>query len=97
MLSLATPRGIVTWRARGTSSTIDLAFLSQDLENRLLRCTPRTDLTQLSDHVPIELTLDIRPQQFVTERKRNWKKMDIETLRKELGDKVINTLIYTNE
>jgi exonuclease III len=34
-LELVTPRGTVTWRARGTQSTIDLAFLSQNLVTRV--------------------------------------------------------------
>lgn len=96
-LQLATPKGTITWRARGTQSTIDLSFLSQTLETRLTKCLPRPDLTQLSDHIPIETTLSIHPQLFVADRKRSWKKMDVERLREELKDKVPNLPVNTDE
>jgi exonuclease III len=95
-LELVTPRGTVTWRARGTQSTIDLAFLSQNLVTRVQKCVPRQDLAQLSDHIPIELAVHIQIQQDVTERKRCWKKMDQEKLQETLKGQVEDTPISTN-
>jgi exonuclease III len=96
-LELATPPGTTTWQARGTQSTIDLAFLSHSLVNELIKCITRLDLAQSSDHIPIELTLRIRPQLLVTGRRRCWKKTDLEKMTKALEDKVPNTPLYTNE
>ena len=79
-LELATPRGIVTWRSRGTQSTIDLSFISDTLSNELLRCNARVDLAHASDHLPIETTLRLTTQRVVTERRRNWKELDVERL-----------------
>ena len=59
-LELVTPRGTITWRARGTQSTIDLAFLSQSLVTRVKKCVPRQDLAQLSDHILIKLTVHLQ-------------------------------------
>ena len=87
-LILATPQGTVTWQARGSQSTIDLIFISHTLENELIRCTPKLDLAQSSDHIPIEITFSIQTEQFVTARKRCWKKMDTEILKKALEGKV---------
>ena len=52
-MELATPRGTITWEARGVSSTIDLAFTSQLLTQRLVECTINKELDHSSDHFPI--------------------------------------------
>ena len=67
--ALTTSRGKVTWQARGSQSTVDLAFLSQPLVIRLIKYESRCDLAQLSDHIPFELTFDLQPQRFVHEAK----------------------------
>ena len=96
-LELVTPRGTTTWRARGTQSTIDLAFLSESLVTKVQKCAPRQDLAQLSDHIPIELSLHLQvQQQAVTQRRRNWKKMDKEKLQAALQGKVEDVPISTN-
>jgi exonuclease III len=87
-LSLATVRGTTTWRERGIESTIDLSFLSQSLEERLIRCTPREDMAQSSDHLPIETTLDLQTHVVVPTRKRCWKKVDLRKLREHLRQTV---------
>ena len=86
LLTLATPRGTTTWTARGSESTIDLAFISQSLENELIKCRPRHDIAQSSDHFPIEVLLRIQPQLFVSSRRRCWKKTDSEKLMKALSN-----------
>ena len=96
-LALVTPRGTTTWRARGSQSTIDLIFLSQQIETRMTKCIPRLDLAQSSDHIPMELTLDIRPQHYVPPRRRCWKKLDIERLQRALDGKVLDTPLSTNQ
>jgi exonuclease III len=58
-LILATPCGTTTWRERGSESTIDLAFISQSLENELLKCRLRRDIAQSSDHLPVEVLIRI--------------------------------------
>jgi exonuclease III len=87
-LDLATESGTITWRARGLHSTIDLTFLSQHLQERLIKCTPRLDIAQSSDHLPIETSLDLQTQVTVTTRKRCWKKVDLRKLRESLGQTI---------
>jgi exonuclease III len=84
-LDLATECGTITWQARGVYSTIDLSFLSQNIKERLIKCIPRLDMAQSSDHLPIETSLDLQTQVSVTTRKRCWKKADIRKLREHLG------------
>ncbi len=96
-LELVTPRGMTTWRARGTESTIDLTFISQTLVTRLQKCVTRHDLAQLSDHIPIETSINLYvQQQDVTQRKRSWKKMDGEKLITALQGQVVDSPIHTN-
>lgn len=94
-LELTTPEGTVTWKARGTHSTIDLTFVTSTLENRVLRCDTREDLAQLSDHFPVELTLDLQTKKFAPERKRNWKKLNESKLLDFLDGKSIQTMDLT--
>jgi exonuclease III len=75
-LELVTKCGTETWRARGTYSTIDLSFISQDLGEKLIKCVTRPDIAQSSDHIPIETSLDLQTQSFETDRKRCWKRLD---------------------
>jgi len=97
-LILATPQGTTTWQSRGLQSTIDLAFISSSLENELIKCTPRADLAQSSDHIPIEITFRIQPEQFVSARRKCWKKMDTEILKSVLESKIIsNSPLHSNE
>ena len=43
-LDLATECGTITWRSRGLYSTIDLTFVSQSIQERMIKCTPRLDI-----------------------------------------------------
>jgi hypothetical protein len=96
-LELVTSCGAATWSARGSSSTIDLAFISQSLGERLIKCTPRLDIAQSSDHVPIETTIDLQTQSVVTRRKRNWKGLDATKLNKKLLESRLSVNALTSE
>ena len=60
-MELATPKGTITWEARGFTSTIDLAFTSQLLQQRLVECTIYKALNYSFDHFPISLQFELRP------------------------------------
>ena len=75
-LQLLTPKGTITWGARGSRSTIDLAFGSEWAINRLLHCELRLDLDHRSDHFPIETTLAIEPVLAPIRQRRSWKSLD---------------------
>jgi hypothetical protein len=79
-LSLASPKGGVTWEARGQSSTIDLTFLSPRLQEQVVRCEIREDLDFGADHYPISTSLLLRTIQVEPILRRSWKRMDIEAV-----------------
>ena len=52
-MELALPEDILTWKARGLKSTIDLVFLSEGAYNAIVRYSLREDLRFRSDYIPI--------------------------------------------
>lgn len=83
-LSLVTPPGMVTWNERGSTSTIDLTFISDTRADKLIRCETREDVAQDSDHLPVETCMEIKTERVAPTRRRNWKKLDPEELKKSV-------------
>jgi len=77
-LVLATPRGMITWEARGLSSTIDLAFISQWLLPRLVECNVNKALDHGSDHFPISIQFNLLLPRLPPRPARAWKKADFD-------------------
>jgi hypothetical protein len=75
-LLLATPKGAATWEARGSTSTIDLAFLSSGLQDRLITCTVQPDLDFGSDHYPVATELELASVRVEPVPRRCWKRMN---------------------
>ena|SRR5438045_3336407 len=69
-------KGAVTWEERGSTSAIDLAFLSPGLQDRLITCAVRPDLDFGSDHYPIPTELEIASIRIEPTPRRCWKQMD---------------------
>jgi hypothetical protein len=80
-LDLATPQGITTRNAHGAETTIDLAFTSVELTERIIKCHKRDDLEQQSDHYPIHTQLQLLTLPATPRKSRAWDKMDIALLR----------------
>uniref|UniRef100_A0A9Q8L8Q9 Endonuclease/exonuclease/phosphatase domain-containing protein n=1 Tax=Passalora fulva TaxID=5499 RepID=A0A9Q8L8Q9_PASFU len=71
-MALVTPKGTETWKARTSASTIDLCFLSRELEERLVQCRPNYALEASSDHIPIQTTLGVKAiEEPANEPRRN--------------------------
>jgi hypothetical protein len=79
-LDLLTPNGLPTFDGRGVS-TIDLAFASSSLANRLVSCDIDDKLCHNSDHKPIAISFeDPTPSYITPTRLRQWKKLDKELI-----------------
>ena len=52
-LELALPEDILTWKARGLESIIDLVFLLEGAYNAIVRYSLRENLRFKSDYIPI--------------------------------------------
>ncbi|KAF2802659.1 DNase I-like protein, partial [Mytilinidion resinicola] len=60
-LQLTTERGIETWRRNHQRTTIDLAFTSRWLTERVLQCQIKDSWHTDSDHWPVLTEFDIQP------------------------------------
>src|SRR5262249_39841790 len=60
-LQLLTPPGVLTWEAKGITSTIDLVFGTRNIAQKLIRCKRDDHLESGSDHHPITTQLDTTP------------------------------------
>lgn len=79
-LSLALPKGEVTWEARGCTSTIDLVFLSRGLQGRLVKCSAQKDLDFGSDHYPIGLEIEMESVRLEQSPRRCWKRTNTDAV-----------------
>ena len=52
-MELALPEDILTWKARGLKSIIDLVFLLEGTYNAIVRYSLREDLRFRLDYIPI--------------------------------------------
>ena len=87
-LELLTVPGTPTHRWKDGESTIDLAFASEDVASRIIRCKIDRNLDHDSDHLPIDLTIDWNWQQAIPIRKRLWAKTDKTILRKTVQEQL---------
>ena len=69
-MKLITPKGLTTWARALSSSTIDLAFLSEALTESITSCKVNDKLICGSDHMPIQTILDIPVQAAVSPKPR---------------------------
>lgn len=80
-LSLTLPAGTITWKARGSTSTIDLVFMTRGLVDRLVQCGAAPELNQSSDHIPVVTCLTLESELMVKPRRKAWKLIDMDKLR----------------
>ena len=83
-MTLGLPKHSVTWNARGQESIIDLVFLTPEAYQAMVRCEPREDLGQGSDHIPIVTELEWHWQELPTVKRRLWKKLEEEETAKQV-------------
>ncbi|KAI1000156.1 hypothetical protein K3495_g8039 [Podosphaera aphanis] len=89
-MELVLPVGIITWSNRGSQSTLDLVFLSQELEDLVTVCQLASELEASSDLIPISTQLSIQPN--IEEEQKpppQWKKADWNKLNTKLAAKLI--------
>ncbi len=60
-LELLLPPGTITYERGSTRTTIDLAFSTPQLTQRLLACQVRKEWGSGVDHYPIHLKFDVQP------------------------------------
>ena len=75
-LELLTPPGTITYEKhigrRHHQTTVDLAWATTPVADRLVRCQDRRDWLHAADHVPIITELDISVQKSLEKLKARW-------------------------
>ncbi|KAI0998157.1 hypothetical protein K3495_g10034 [Podosphaera aphanis] len=88
-LELILPEGTITWSNRGSQSTLDLTFVSKNLEDTVTKCLPANELEASSDHIPICTEMLIQPEVQKEQAARpQWKKADWEAVNRSLAAKL---------
>ncbi|KAI3054438.1 hypothetical protein CBS147353_11440 [Aspergillus niger] len=87
-LALLYEAGTVTFRSRGSESTIDLSLATPRLKDSLIRYLPRDDLDHDSDHIPLETILAKPTHERTLPEKWNWELADQERLHRVLAQNV---------
>ncbi|KAI0994187.1 hypothetical protein K3495_g13996, partial [Podosphaera aphanis] len=84
-MELILPKGTVTWKSRGSQSTLDLIFVSKLLEGMVVKCQTSTELEASSDHIPVQTELLIEiPRKVEEEPYPQWKKAKWDIVNKRL-------------
>lgn len=88
-LELLTPPGTITYEkhtGRGRhQTTIDLAWATTQVADRLVRCQDRWDWLHAADHIPIITELDISVQKSPEKLKARWLETNWDTLLRTLA------------
>ena len=58
-MELVFPEGTITWNNRGSQSTLNLVFLSKELEEEVKTCQLDSNIEASSDHILISSQISI--------------------------------------
>ena len=83
-MELATPRGMITRERKGTKSTLDLTFISENIWEQLIQCQVNKKYDHGSDHYPIHINLDMKPTPTPPSATRSWKKANWPAIQEHL-------------
>ncbi len=75
---LLTPSGLITYPTALGGTTIDLAFATETIANRLLECKIAPELDYSSDHQPVSVKFQAQVLEAQARPSRCWKNADLE-------------------
>lgn len=94
-MELVLPEGTITWSNRGSQSTLDLVFLSKELEGLVATCQPACELEASSDHIPISTQLIVQASsEDEVKPCPQWKKADWDEFNVRLDAKLMELKEY---
>ena len=82
-MELLLPKGVVTWRARGHESAIDLIFATASIADAVHKCQIALDLQHGSDHLPILTEFGLFIEAASETPRRAWKTAKPERVEEE--------------
>ncbi len=77
-LRLTLSSNTITWKTRNSCNIIDLIFMFEELQKKLIHCMIRSKLNQSSDHISISIKIMLEMNLKIERQRRTWKKIDVE-------------------
>ena len=90
-LERTTPVGLIIWSRGDSESTIDLTYTTALLRDSLIETGIAEDMDNHSDHYPVRTILNLQTRRAEPIYTRNWKKTEVEALRKELNKRIASS------
>jgi hypothetical protein len=79
-LRLTLSSSTITWKTRNSCNIINLIFMFEKLQKRLVHCMIRSKLNQSSDYISISIKIMLEMNLKIERQRRAWKKIDVEKL-----------------
>jgi hypothetical protein len=79
-LRLTLSSNTITWKTRNSCSIINLIFMFEKLQKKLIHCVIKSKLNQSSDHISISIKIMLKMNLKIERQRRAWKKIDVEKL-----------------
>ncbi len=68
----------ITWKTCNSCSIIDLIFMFEELQKKLIHCMIKSKLNQSSNYISISIKIMLEMNLKIERQRRTWKKIDVE-------------------
>jgi hypothetical protein len=68
----------ITWKTRNLCSIIDLIFMFEELQEKLIHCMIKSKFNQSSNHISISIKIMLEMNLKIERQRKTWKKIDVE-------------------
>jgi hypothetical protein len=79
-LRLTLSSSTITWKTRNSCNIINLIFMFEELQKRLIHCMIRSNFNQSSNHISISIKIMLEMNLKIERQRKTWKKIDVEKL-----------------
>jgi hypothetical protein len=70
----------ITWKTRNSCNIINLIFMFEELQKRLVHCMIRSKLNPSLNHISISIKIMLKMNLKIERQRKTWKKIDVEKL-----------------
>jgi hypothetical protein len=70
----------ITWKTRNSCNIINLIFIFEELQKKLIHCMIKSKFNQSSDHISISIKIMLEINLKIERQRKTWKKIDVEKL-----------------
>jgi hypothetical protein len=77
-LRLTLSSSTITWKTRNSCNIINLIFMFEKLQKKLIHCMIKSKFNQSSNHISISIKIMLEMNLKIKQQRRTWKKIDVE-------------------